>query len=419
MSTDSLWTSWTISCSVNEMAKKERTTKNIAPIKRNCVNIDDPEFSRKPKEGHGFIYCYHFIKSGKSYIGQTIRTIRQRLMGHRHRTIMVDNLIMSGAKFTMEILSEPKIDYLDDAERFCISHFDTLYPKGYNLLSGGQDYKSWAPSVRERLSDSQRRRCENYSDEQKRKMVESARKTRENMKFKYDKKVICLETGEVYKNYRQLKALLKEEGKNVNLFQALHDQAGTIFGLHYIYWTEYIENNREETIQVLDDWMKERRWLNGRKSQRTICKKYNRTCSWREDKPILCLETGEVFRSAIEAERKTHGEYLYHNILDVVKDKGYAYKDRHFVYYTEEARTYSKELIDMIEELHTVVNRISLRNRPEKTGIFLRCLETGEIFSSKKNVGLRLNVSRKIVDSYLKGKRESLNGFHFITVTVA
>lgn len=92
------------------MTAEKRTIKKQRSIRRNCTNLDDPEFSRPPKEGHGFIYRYHFIKSGKDYIGQTVNTVKKRLQSHTSRDLLVDRMILSGAKFTVDILSEVSVD---------------------------------------------------------------------------------------------------------------------------------------------------------------------------------------------------------------------------------------------------------------------------------------------------------------------
>ena len=106
----------------------------------NCTpGFGDAMMNTLPAEGHGFIYRYTF-RNGKSYIGQTVKTLRERTRNHRRKNQNVDLVIRSGAEFSIDILAEVPIDILDAVERYCIAYFDTMVPNGYNYLIGGQTY---------------------------------------------------------------------------------------------------------------------------------------------------------------------------------------------------------------------------------------------------------------------------------------
>ena len=99
---------------------------------------------KRPRQGYGYIYKYT-SPSGKSYIGQTTYSIKERA-GHNgksykrcpefYRAIQkygYDN-------FDLEILAEVSKEQLDEAEIKYIQLFNTLFPCGYNLTAGGQTF---------------------------------------------------------------------------------------------------------------------------------------------------------------------------------------------------------------------------------------------------------------------------------------
>lgn len=99
-------------------------------------------FERKPKKGYGFIYKYT-SPSGKSYIGQTSRSLKER--SGKEGTNYVNCPIFFQAiqkygfeKFQAEILEEVSLEEIDSREQWHISYYDTLQPNGYNIQSGGK-----------------------------------------------------------------------------------------------------------------------------------------------------------------------------------------------------------------------------------------------------------------------------------------
>lgn len=97
----------------------------------------------RPKKGYGFIYKYT-SPSGKSYIGQTKRTLNERACGARGKGYKDCPVFYQAIKkygfsnFEVSILAEVKIEYLDKMEQKYIHLFNTLKPNGYNSNEGGQ-----------------------------------------------------------------------------------------------------------------------------------------------------------------------------------------------------------------------------------------------------------------------------------------
>lgn len=104
--------------------------------------------------------------SGKSYIGQTIRTIEVRLYEHetRRECLLIYNAIQKYGidKFEVDIIDELDINSereedctkLDDLEKRYINDFGTLEPYGYNVRIGGAKGSRHSDASRERMRQS-------------------------------------------------------------------------------------------------------------------------------------------------------------------------------------------------------------------------------------------------------------------------
>ena len=91
----------------------------------------------------GFIYRLIF-PNNKSYIGQTSRTVKQRIQAHKSisgHCPAVENAIQKYGDFKTEILLEINDEMLNYYEIKFIELYDTFGPNGYNLTPGGEGYK--------------------------------------------------------------------------------------------------------------------------------------------------------------------------------------------------------------------------------------------------------------------------------------
>ena len=95
----------------------------------------------------GFIYKITNKINGKSYIGQTIQSVKERF--YRHCSTKCSQAILNMAihkainkygksNFTIEVIEEVESANLNDREKYWIKYYDS-YNNGYNSTEGGQD----------------------------------------------------------------------------------------------------------------------------------------------------------------------------------------------------------------------------------------------------------------------------------------
>lgn len=104
-------------------------------------------FDNKPKNNNGFVYKYT-SPSGKSYIGQTCRSLKERAenngCGYVGSSIFFSAIQKYGFdNFKVEILEEIELSKIDEREKYYITLFNTIQPNGYNIQKGGKcEYSS-------------------------------------------------------------------------------------------------------------------------------------------------------------------------------------------------------------------------------------------------------------------------------------
>lgn len=123
----------------------------------------------KPKKGYGLVYRYLF-DDGKSYIGQTTKSLLERHLSHHNPKHPVDVQIMSQG-FELEVLAEVPIEDLDSAEEYYIKAYNTLSPNGYNYTTGGIKSNRMCDETKKKISES--RMGIQYSEETRKRMSES------------------------------------------------------------------------------------------------------------------------------------------------------------------------------------------------------------------------------------------------------
>lgn len=93
------------------------------------------------------IYRITNIKSGKVYIGQTVRTLEERMAEHaRHSKTAIDAAIKKYGidAFNVEVIDTAEtVDELNEKERYWIQYYGCEKPNGYNLCEGGGNTRGY------------------------------------------------------------------------------------------------------------------------------------------------------------------------------------------------------------------------------------------------------------------------------------
>lgn len=223
--------------------------------------------------------------NGKVYIGQTVRTLEARWRRHCTNTSGCTAIHEAIQKYGKENFSVEQIDVASDREElnkkeiYWIQHYDCIAPKGYNLTFGGEttsgyvhteDSKVKMSSVRKGkyCGENHPRFGKHHSDESKKKMSENRKgkccgedhhmygkhlkpetitKIREaklGVKLSDEvvekirasrkkKRVICLETGEVFDSIRE--AARKYNLNSGSLCCVCNGKGKTLSGYHWRY----------------------------------------------------------------------------------------------------------------------------------------------------------------------------------------
>jgi len=109
----------------------------------------------------GYIYKVTNLANGKTYIGQTTKSLEERWREHLYtnptRKYLLHKAIQKYGKenFKIELLAEAHFsEMIDDLERFYITQYNSIQPNGYNLESGGNKYKKLHEDVKKKIKDS-------------------------------------------------------------------------------------------------------------------------------------------------------------------------------------------------------------------------------------------------------------------------
>ncbi len=108
----------------------------------------------------GTIYLIINLINGKKYVGQTRRSLEERINEHRRckNDIGVDLAIQKYGweNFKVEIIEVCPVDKLNEREIFWIAELNTKVPNGYNLTEGGDGGINPSAETRAKISVSKK-----------------------------------------------------------------------------------------------------------------------------------------------------------------------------------------------------------------------------------------------------------------------
>lgn len=240
---------------------------------------------------YGIIYKITNQLNGKPYVGQTTRSIEERFKEHvSHNQYLIGRAIRKYGKenFSIEVLEECEtFEQLNERERYWITCLDCIAPKGYNLTDGGEGGFHHTPETRARISAANTGEGhpmfgKHHSAEAKAKIAASGkgRIMSEETKAKLaaaqpiKHAVICIETRTVYESVEMAARCHNIHRSRIIL--ACQEHQRTAVGKHWWYLEDF--NNATEII-------------------------IPPAKATSQPRAVICLETGEVFKSIQEASR--------------------------------------------------------------------------------------------------------------------
>ena len=196
--------------------------------------------------------------------------------------------------------------------------------------------------------------------------------------YKGSGEVICLETKEVYKHARE--AMLRTGNSDNGILKCCYGKATICGNFHWLFKKEYDLKTEEEISQILSQ-----------KSTDNFCKE------------VVCLETGETFRSEREAAKRTG--VSVHMVNKICKNQGIntSSKSLHFVFkgYYEGLSEEQVQCILLVKPKH--LKRV-------------RCEETMKIFSSVTEAAKSVGSSSTNISKCCKNQKYSCKGYHWTYV---
>ncbi len=261
--------------------------------------------------------------NNKIYIGQSIdieRRWKSELAGNCNDYLKRSIKKYGKDNFLFEVIETCQEALLNEREMYYIELMESWKPqKGYNLTLGGNQTS-----------------------------------------IKFVKKVICIETGEIFKSANEAAKIIGcSQG---NLSTVCRGEKQTVFGLHYSYY----EEGKEYSIR-----------------------KYISPCS----KSVICIETGVVYNSIREAEKETNLKNSL--IVRACKNPQRTVGGFHWSYY-EEGKVYDRNFLKKKSAAKKVI-----------------CEETGIIYDSMVEASQSTGIHFKNISAACRRKNGVSGGFHW------
>lgn len=265
----------------------------------------------------------HISPNNKRYIGITRQKEKERWQngkGYEHNKYFTNAIEKYGWNNFQHIIIARGLD--EETAKWLeielIREWDTSdRDKGYNLTKGGESSNGLVHTEEWKQEHSKRMSGENnpnfgkkspmygkqHSEESKKKMSNFQKGKKCNGENPMAKKVICLETNEVFDTVKQ--AYENIGGSESGILDALQNKR-QYMNFSFVYYEDYI-NNKE--IKVKKDKRKE---IGGNSPSA---------------KKVICLETMEIFGCIKEASEKINcdASYLSKRIKNKKKYKGYTF----------------------------------------------------------------------------------------------
>lgn len=116
-------------------------------------------------------------------------------------------------------------------------------------------------------------------------------------------------------------------------------------------------------------------------------------------KPVMCLETGEIYKSATEASKAT--KISRTDIGKCCNKISRATHGYHWIFY--DGKNYTED------ERYLMIKQIG-----NSRGIKIKCVETGKIYNSIKEAADDVGGDNSSIGKTLKGRNKTSYGYHWV-----
>lgn len=308
----------------------------------------------------GVIYKIENLVNGKVYIGQTVRSFKERMKHHLSllRRGIHNNQHLQSAwnkygenNFEFSIIETCDIEDIDKLETQWIAHYRETTGV-YNLESGGNTNKKLSPETRKKIA----------------KAIKSLKWT--GGKHPQAKKIICINTGKIYSSIVEAS---KDIGCNYdNVHQVCLGNNISAKGKDGKYYQfAYYEEGRSYELKPI----------------RNI----------KTPKKVICVNTGEIFNSTREAAEKTGVQQSH--ISQCCNGK------RNFAGRMPNGDYRVWEFLENFDpnKKYTFEKRGKFSNRKRK----VKCLTTGEIFDTITEAAEKYGLTGSNITAACKGRYKS------------
>lgn len=183
------------------------------------------------------------------------------------------------------------------------------------------------------------------------------------------KKVICLETKIIYRSISQAAKVLNASSSAIRNCCCKHKNNFTCKGFHFMFLDEY----KTATADDIKKWISKTKTLN--------------------TKPVICLETKQIFGSVTQA-KKVFGNVV---ISACCQGKNLTAAGFHWLYLKDYKQKTQQQIDNIINPPY--YNNEKEYYRLPKNKIAVICLETEQIFSSITQAAEKLNLPRASISS--------------------
>ncbi len=201
------------------------------------------------------------------------------------------------------------------------------------------------------------------------------------------KKIICLQTLEVFNSVKQAGLKLKIHPDSISkVLKGVQKSTKR-------YTFEYYDSNKTYTKALPDEKLKNNSQL------------HEKTQKAQKNKKVICLQTLEVFESIKKAAQKF--DLNPTNLGSTLKGKFYYNKGYTFDYF-DETKTYEKQQLLKPFSKEKSISKLNSKK--------IRCIETNQTFNSLTEASKKLNLNINTISNVLNRKQESTKNLHFVFI---